>query len=211
MDEADAEFSSRVEAELARLRQLYDSVRAHQQRRDEGADQLDVDIAVVLEMRRFLVDFAGVSLPSDAFLLALSDGQDGKSAPYLKRKQSQRPVLAQRQILIGNVAHLVETVIVVAKCRVGEAAERVAKALNTAKVRPPQRLQFKARRVEDWHAVVVHRAKTGDLTRGVFEREQRELAERHPGYTAWGSAELRQWLASICNAMAKSWVSGSGS
>lgn len=117
MEELDDQYPSAFDLFMAR-------VLHHKQRLTEGADPLDVDIATVAELRKFL-NVAGVRLPSDVFLQALSDVHGGGDPPYFKARRRPRPPLLRHQQLMGLVTFLVETLTAGKAFKKWKAAEEV--------------------------------------------------------------------------------------
>jgi hypothetical protein len=176
-------------------------MRGHQQRLNDGEDPLDVDVAAVVELRKFL-NTAGIPLPTDNLLRALSDVLDGGTPAYLNRRKGKRPALTARKLLIGSAAHLLEVMVAGKAFSVADAAQRVADALKVAGFPPPTRAGFTLRAVEDWHAFVVHKAKTTDPARDLFDMQQKVLQRRHPDYRQWSEEQLKVWLANSVRDMA---------
>ena len=158
----------------------------HQRRLAAGDDPLDVDIAIAVETRNFL-NFAGVRLPSDEFLHALSDVLSGGDPAYFNRRQPHPPALLRHQQLVGLVAFLVETLIAGKVFNKGKAAAAVA-----SKSSIPEST------VSRWHRTAVHHAKTDDPAHDILMKQQRALKLLHPDHRQWGEARLKEWLAEFC-------------
>jgi hypothetical protein len=169
-----------------------------------GADPLAIDFEVNVEVRKFL-NVAGIPLPSNAFQWAGSDVLDGGDPTYFNRRRRQRPALTSRQLLIGNVAHLVETLVAGDVFRVAAAARLVAAELNAAGFRPAKRgaPPFTARAVEEWHAAVVHKGNATDPAWDLYDGQQKVLQRTHPEHKQWGAARLKKWLADSVRVMAR--------
>jgi hypothetical protein len=194
----------RAPAEASPLSLFMARMLGFNQRLAEGADPSEIDVAAAFETRKFL-NFAGIPLPSDQCLRDLNDMQDGSPSKHLRRKQNQRPKLTRRQILVGNAAYLVETLVVGGAFSVEAAAEKVAEKLNTAGLRETSKGKlFKAPTIAKWHQDVMYHAKPGvDPAWDVFEMQRRVLKRLHPDYKQWGKARLLEWLADEIRKMAR--------
>jgi hypothetical protein len=196
MDDAAADLTTPFELFLVRVWQ-------HHQRLRDGADPLDVDVAIIAELAKLLHP-VGIPLPSAAFLRAHSVVLDGGNPAYLNRRKGKRPALMARQFLIGNAAHLVEVMTAGKVFGVAAAAQQVAAAFNAAGFPPPKRAGgFTARAVEDWHAFVVHKAKAADPARDLFTMQQKVVQRTHQGYRQWNAEQLKEWLRHSIRDMAR--------
>jgi hypothetical protein len=187
MDEpADLATATPLSLFMARVRGQWERLKA-------GADPLDVDVSVVAELRKLLA-VAGMRLPSDAFIWALSDTLDGKAAPYLSRRRPHRAVSTRRQRLMGLVAHWIEMAIA-GSFSAGDAADLVALQLDIAGFRRSGGRPYAAATLTNWHEFVMHRARSGtDVARDMFEMQKAVFEQTHPDHRQWNTDELRAWL-----------------
>jgi hypothetical protein len=126
-------------------------------------------------------------LPSGKFMRGLADQLDRSG----KRK---RPTSTARQQLMGEAAHLVETLVAGEVFTVAAAAKRVAAALNTAGLAPPTRAGFTGPGIETWHAFVVYKTTHGNSSWDLFTRQQAALGQQYPDHKQWGEERLKKWL-----------------
>ena len=186
---------------IGRVLHLRRRILAQHRRLAEGADPLDVDIAVEAELAKFAQQdrvLRTLGLPSGAFMRALADMQDGGDPDYFRRGKRQRPALTSQRHFIGNTAHLVETLVAGKKeeaFTVTAAVERVASALLAAGFQPPKKGSDFKRAVEDWHAAVVHKARKADPARDLFEKQQAALKLAHPDHKQWDEERRKKWLS----------------
>jgi hypothetical protein len=172
-------------------------VRHHAARLAAGDDPLDVDVTVVGELRKFLTT-AGILLPSNAFLFALSDVLSGGDPLYFKARRRPRPPLHRHQQLVGLVTFLIQTLIAGKVFTAGAATEVVTHELNVAGHRQPNGKLFTVSTVARWREQTVHHAKTGDPAYDLLVMQQRVLLRLHPDHRQWNEARLREWLAEFC-------------
>jgi hypothetical protein len=169
----------------------------HQQRLAEGADPLDVDIAITTETRKFL-NVGGTPLPSDAFLHALSDVLSGGDPAYFKTRRRPRPPLLRHKQLTGLVTFMVETLTAGKVFKEGKAAEAVQHQLNAAGIPRPKGKPFTFSTINRWRRAVIHHAKAGDPALDMLQMQQRAMQRRHPDHPQWNKARLKEWLAEFC-------------
>ena len=171
-------------------------VLSHNQRLAEGDDPRDVDVAVIIETRKFL-NTAGIRLPSDQCLYELSGLLDGKPPAYFNRSLPNRAASTRRKLLVAEIVFLVEALIFGRRAFPTKtaAARKVVQALNNAGILAPSGGRFNFETVSDWHELVMWKTKQRtDVERDMFDLQWAALRRTHPGHAGWDCGEALQWL-----------------